>query len=156
MIEKIKFLILNFLNAIKSSIMPSKDLIPNPDNKTTSIFIEKSINTFRNRNSLIPFIHNNSLEKITIEYSYDMAKKNRIVYDMKGLRLSFMLYQNNIFCKNVHLIPVYSQHECSPDDFTREILANTISRNILLSDNFYYVAVAVFNNYCTVILTSKF
>lgn len=156
MIEKIKMLILNFLNAIKKSISPSKEIIPNPDNKSSSIYIEKSLNIFRNKNSLIPFIHNSSLEKIATEYSFEMAKSNRIMYDMKGLQLSYRLHKNNIFCKNMYLIPAHSYHECNTENFIRNILSDTIGRNTLLSDNFYYIGVAVFNNYCTVILTSKF
>lgn len=149
-------IIVSLLETIKSYIMPKQVIIPHPDNKKNSYIIEKAIGMFRSSNGLIPFASNIKLENIAAEQSYEMAKENRLIYDMKGMKIQFMLKQQGINCKNAFLIPSFTPHENDPESFLRNITAHTIYRNLMLSNNFFYIGVSVFNNYCTVIITSKF
>ncbi len=156
MIEKLRIIIVNLLETIKSYIMPKQILIPHPDNKKTSFIVEKAISMFRSSNGLLPYVSNLQLESIAAEHSYEMAKQNRLLYDMKGVKIHFTLKSKGINCKNAFVMPSYTPHENDPDIFLRNITSNTIYRNLILSNNFFYIGVSVFNNYCTVIITSKF
>ena len=154
MFKIIKIFFIKLLIAIRKNISPNTNLQPNENNQKDSQFVEKSINAFRNRNCLIPFIHKDILKNICKKHSEVMFAKNQLIYDYKCMRISMALHAESIFCKNSYLFVAYDEY--SADKIIRNLLSSMIYRSVILSDNFENIVVYIFNGYCSIILTSKF
>ena len=83
-----------------------------------------------------------------------MASKNKMVYLIQGFSVKFALLKQGVNAQNNYMMV---EHDCSnAESILRKLLSTNTYRNILLSDNFANIGVSVYNNYCTVLLTSKF
>ena len=68
--------------------------------------------------------------------------------------VKFGLLKQGISAQNNYMMVEYDYSNA--ESILRKLLSTNIYRNILLSDNFDNIGVSVYNNYCTVLLTSKF
>lgn len=150
MISKIKKFIIDLLQSIKNSISKPSSVVPSADNEKNTLLVENTINVFRTINHLLPYKHNDKLTKLAMQLSETMVKQNDVMYDYKGLELRMKLNALGISYKNAYLMASYGKDD---KQISRNIFASIIYRNILLSNNFDYIGVYVFNNYCAVILT---
>lgn len=156
MIEKIKKWIANFLLAIKNFLPSKNNEVPPPSeqNSNQTVFVESSINYFRNKNFLYKYGFSTKLKSIAEKHAAEMAKQNRLIYTLNGLSLGFGLLKEGVKTKNHYMMITHN----TPDSegIVRKILSNNVYRNLILSDSFCYIGVSVYNGYCAIILTSKF
>jgi uncharacterized protein YkwD len=154
--EKLKSIIKDFLVKIKVFFPNRNPILPEQDinNDINTKFIENGINHFRIRNYLLKYNISSKLKEIATLQSKEMASKNKMVYLIQGFSVKFGLLKQGVNAQNNYMMV---EHDCSnAESILRKLLSTNTYRNILLSDNFANIGVSVYNNYCTVLLTSKF